>query len=231
MGADEPRRAETPNPYAPPATAPAAPAPALARGASTYAVDVERKLPPVCLKCGATERITRREERFTVSPAARGIGASGGVIGAVVANATRHDTSLMLPLLVVIGVVLTIVVWVVNKAAKHVHLSLPLCASCDERWRAGVTIRRWLLSALAIAGVCLLLGLAAQSTPVAAAGGALLFVMIVVAFAVKLPLRFVTVQRVDGSLATLGGVSPAAIAALEQGGLPKKAKRNKNALQ
>jgi hypothetical protein len=223
MSAEE-RRDPPPNPYAPPAAPLAAPAPVPARGGAgaTYVVDADRKIPPVCLKCGTTAGIVRRQENFAVSPAARGIGVGGGAVGAVVANATRHDSELMFPLLGFIGAVLAIVVWVLHTTAKRVHLALPLCAACNERWNAGRTIRRWLLVALGVATVCLILGLAFHSLPVGVAGAVALAVMIIVAIPAKLPARFVGVQRIDGTAATLTGVSPAAIALLEEGGPPKK---------
>jgi hypothetical protein len=223
MSSDE-RPDAPPNPYAPPASAPPVPARRAMGAGPTWVVDADRKIPPVCLKCGTTEGISRRQERFTVSPAARGVGVTGGAAGAVVANATRHDSDLLLPLIAVIGAVLGIVVWILNTTAKRVELALPLCAACSDRWKTGVVIRRWLLFALGVAAVCLIGGLASHSVPMGVAGGVALFVMIAVAIAAKLPARFVGVQRIEGRVATLTGVSLAAIALLEQGGPPKTKK-------
>jgi hypothetical protein len=172
----------------------------------------------------------RRTQQFTWSPVARGIGLSGGVVGAVIASTTRGNTDLLLPILAVVGVVLGIVVWVVNMSAKRASLELPLCTACEERWRAGVTVRRWLLAALAVAFIPLFYGLTTHTVIATAVGGGLLVVAIAAAFAAKLPGRFVVAQRIEGSLVTLTGVAPAAIAVLEQGGPPKKAKKKKDAL-
>ena len=115
--------------------------------------------------------------------------------------------------------------YVVDVDARKVELRLPLCRACNARWTKGVAIRRWLVAALLVASGLILAGVATKETALVVGGGAALAVFLGWAIAAKLPARFVGVQRIDGNRATLTGVAPAAVAVLDLGGPPRKAKK------
>jgi len=54
-------------------------------------VDAEKKLPAMCLKCGAKKHIVRRTERLTAATATQGLSAVSAVCGVMVARAMRED--------------------------------------------------------------------------------------------------------------------------------------------
>ena len=211
---------DAPDPYAPPKVVEAQAAPLSTAGA--LAIDVDRKIPRCCLKCAATKKVIRREEQFAVtSPAGRGLSYGGGAVGAAVAAAARHDSSLLVPLILGVVVVGGVLGWILHTSATRVHLSLPLCAPCDHRWTQGVAIRRAVVTMLAAIGAGAILGLAVHSKSLLIGLGVAFVVVLVVAIVAKLPQRFVGVLRLDGRFATLTNVSPEAIALIEKG-LPKK---------
>jgi hypothetical protein len=205
---------DPPNPYDPPNVQPALRTADASRG--TLLVDVERKIPPSCLKCGAKEGIVRREQDFSVvSPTARGFGFAGGVAGASVASVLRHDSSLLVPVLTIGGALVAVFSWILHKTATRVHLALPLCGSCNKRWTQGETIRRGLVATLGGVAIALVIGFGTHSTPLLVGAGLALVAAFVVAIPAKLPQRFVGVERLDGRLATLTRVSPEAAVFIE----------------
>src|SRR2546422_686904 len=98
------------NPYAPPEADPnlvGARAQTRVEGACLVLEDAT--LPDVCLKCGARERIVRREHRFVYQP---------------------PWVLLLVVFCTLIGIAAAAI------TTKRLKVSLPLCETCNRRWRA-----------------------------------------------------------------------------------------------
>ena len=193
-----------------------APLPPPAGAGVVLVVDVDKKIPRCCLKCAATKNVVRRQQDFAISPAARGLGYGGGAVGAAIAAAARNAPSLLVPLLVGAVFVIGIVAWIFHATATRVHVSLPLCRPCDERWRRGVGIRRVVVTAIAVIGAVAAFGLATHAKPLLVAALVAFVATLVAAVIAKLPPRLVGVQRIDGSFATLTNVSRAAVSFIQR---------------
>ena len=109
---------DEPNPYRAPKSQETPPQPTLRSRvpASAGNLELQRKLrePPVCLKCGATDKIERREETFQWSVRR---GKSGAFWFAIFG---------------IFGMLLARFVHVDNDRAATLHL--PLCKTCNSRW-------------------------------------------------------------------------------------------------
>lgn len=202
------------NPYAPPQTetrpdpAPsAADLPRVWAEGPNLAVRLGAKIPSVCLKCGRTTGMVRREHAFSWMPADKRrntvlMGAMFGALGGAVMEAANA------------------------KHRRNATLSLPLCEGCDLRWVQG--------KKLAIATLLLFFGsfgfiLYAQSErlmgPVAllvvlfSSLGALVGVSRFV-----VPQRYVHAERIEDAFIVLRGVAPEAVAAAVRRASAKKKK-------
>lgn len=170
-------------------------------------VDAEKKLPAICLKCGARKPIVRRNERLTATTSTQGLGAVGGVCGFMVARAMRDDPvagALILGSTLVGSIVVS---YVIHSHAPKVELALPLCKTCNEMWRVGLLVRKGVLVMLGAACIALGVGFFAHETGAYIAGGGLIAAMIVVALAFRLRDRFVHAAAIQGSRVVLKGVS------------------------
>ncbi len=212
----DPGMTERESPYRAPGEVQASGAPLYTFDQDQFLIDTEKKIPLVCLKCAERAGVERRETRLGVGQGGSAVGAAGGVFGAMIANVARHDPSLFLPLVLGVIAVVAVIAFVMHKNAKRVELSLPLCEHCRRAWDDGETFRGWLLAAITAAGAAVLVGKWAESTDVMIAGGVLFALALAVAIPLRLPKRFITVARLDGSRAYLMRVDagvPAAIAA------------------
>ncbi len=187
-------------------------------GWTQLVVDAEKRLPAICLKCGAKKHIVRRNEKLTAATASQGFGAVGGVCGVMVARAMREDP--VAGALVLGGSIVgsVIVGYVLHAHAPKVSLAIPLCRDCNERWQKGVNVRHALLAVLAIAGVSFAYGFFGHDTMGYVVGGALFAAMIFVAIGFRLRDRFVFAATIQGTRAVLKGVSDDARAAIERRG-------------
>lgn len=187
-----------------------------AMGWTELVVDAERRLPAICLKCGAKKHIVRRNEKLTAATASQGFGAVGGVCGVMVARTMREDP--VAGALVLAGAIVgsVIVGYVVHAHAPKVSLAIPLCRECNVRWQNGVSVRHVLLGLLAIAGVAFAYGFFGHDAVGYVVGSALFVTMIIGAVAFRLRDRFVFAASIQGSRAVLKGVSDEARAAIER---------------
>ncbi len=170
-------------------------------------IDTEKRLPAICLKCGASKHIVRRNERLVAATATQGLGAVGGVCGVMVARAMREDP---VAGAVVLGCSLAgslAVGYVVHRQAPKADLAIPLCRDCNARWTQGVNVRRAILAIVCAAGVAFAYGFFARDTLGYVVGGALLAVMVIVALAFRLRDRFVFASAIQGTRVVLKGVS------------------------
>jgi hypothetical protein len=179
-------------------------------------VDAERRLPAICLKCGAKKHIVRRNEKLTAASASQGFGAVGGVCGVMVARAMREDP--VAGALVLGGSLVgaIIVGWAFHAHAPKVSLAIPLCRECNVRWQSGVKARHAILAGLCGSGAFLAYGFFAQDTFGYVVGGALFAAILIAAVAFRLRDRFVFASAIQGSRAVLKGVSDEARAAIEK---------------
>jgi len=170
-------------------------------------VDAEKRLPAICLKCGARKHIVRRNERLTAATSTQGLGAVGGVCGFMVARAMRDDP--VVGALILGGTLAgsIVVSYIIHSRAPHVELALPLCATCNATWRVGLWVRRAVLGMVGAACVALGVGFFAHETAAYITGAVLLAGMIVVALAFRLRDRFVHAATIQGSRVVLRGVS------------------------
>lgn len=187
-----------------------------AMGWTELVVDAERRLPAICLKCGAKKHIVRRNEKLTAATASQGFGAVGGVCGVMVARAMREDP--VAGALVLGGSIVgsVIVGYVLHAHAPKVSLAIPLCRDCNARWQNGLSVRHMILALLGIAGVAFAYGFFGHDTVGYVVGGALFLTMIIAAVAFRLRDRFVFAASIQGSRAVLKGVSDEARAAIER---------------
>jgi hypothetical protein len=119
------------------------------------------RIPKVCLKCGATRGVVRREQAYAVGALARSFPLAGGAVGAIVANIARNafrgEPGLQALFLVGVLVVASIFALVVDRTTTKITLALPFCAEHDARLSTALRIRN---GVLATAGGAVLLGLA-----------------------------------------------------------------------
>jgi hypothetical protein len=167
----------------------------------------EKKLPAICLKCGAKKHIVRRKERLTAATATQGLSAVGAVCGVMVARAMREDA--MAGAVVLSGAFAGSIVvgYVIHSRAPKVDLRLPLCKDCDAAWSAGVRVRHAVLAMVGLAFVAAAYGFFAHESAAYILGGALLGGVILTALVFRLPTRFVHASAIQGTRAVLKGVS------------------------
>jgi hypothetical protein len=183
------------------------------------------RLPGTCLKCGARNDpkgrvIRRRETLYEVNTTT---GLLGGLGGAGIAQAMRMFPDAAATILIGSVVVVTPVLWLMHRRTPHQEVELPLCTSCDARWRQGVLLRRAfagaMLGGLGLGGAFFYAG----TVPLRelAVGGAVAFVLLLLAaVTARLPARFVTASRVRPEAIWLKGVDAAALSRL---GKPRRA--------
>lgn len=205
---------ESTNPYREPGAVPASRAALYTFDPTGFIVDVEKNIPSVCLKCASRETITRRDTRLAVGTGGRAMGALGGVGGAIIANVSRNDPSLFLPLVLGALGVVAVIGLIAHYRTTRVDLSLPLCSSCRDRWDDGERFRSWLLAGIAVSGGALVFGKWIESGAVMVLGGLVFGATIVAAIPLRLPKRFLTVPRADGTYLYLNGVDPGVPAAI-----------------
>lgn len=179
-------------------------------------VDAEKKLPAICLKCAARKKIIRRSERLTTATASQGLGAVGGVCGAMVAR-TLKDDALLGALVLGGSIAASIAVgYALNAHAPKVELALPLCRGCDERWSAGIHIRHGILGGLGLSMLAFAYGFFGHDTDGYIVGGGLIALPVIVALATGLRHRFVHAASIQGSQVVLRGVSVEAARAIAE---------------
>ena len=195
---------------------------------TSIAVDLDQRLPRVCLKCAATDEIVRRPEVLNVvSQSARNMGMVGGVLGAVVASTMRNDKDLLIPLLVVLGVGLAIFSFFANKNARKVDIAIPLCPKCDERWSKAKAARPFFLAAFAGTTLGLVLGMVTESKPLLVGAGVLFVAAMIYAVVTKPAAAFVGATWAEGSKVVLSMVNERTVAMIRNGEVPKRKKKQK----
>ncbi len=179
---------------------------------SHLCVRLGAKIPSVCLKCGATGEIYRREHAFTWMPPEK-----------------RRNTMAMRLMFGALGGAL---MEAANaKHRRNATLSLPLCEACDLRWAQG--------KKLAVATLVLFLAtfvfiIFAQSERLMGPIALLVLLFgslgaILVVARLVVPTRYVHAERIEEAHIVLRGVAPAAITeAVQLAG--KKTKKKKKPL-
>lgn len=173
---------------------------------SDIVVDAGKKLPAVCLKCGAKKDIVRRKETLVAASASQGLGAVGGVCGVMAARAMREDP---VAAAFVVGACLAgslAVGIIVHRQSPKVELALPLCGACNAKWDQGITVRRAILAALCFAGVAFAYGFFAHDTTGYVVGGMAMGAIVIAALAFRLRDRFVYAFDIRGTTVSLRGV-------------------------
>lgn len=160
-------------------------------------VPVGTRIPKVCLLCGATKGIVRRNQTYTVGSGGVAVGGVGGVLGAVFAQSMRglDRGTVALAFAVLIGGGGAIA-YLVDRFAKKVEVALPLCEACDGRWAEGVEKRRIVLAGLALFGVLVVVGYVIESVLTVGVGFGILAVLLLFAWSAGLRDRFVQVGSV-----------------------------------
>jgi hypothetical protein len=160
---------------------------------------VDGTIPKVCLLCGATKDVVRRNQEYAIGTSyGTGAGAAGGVAGAMVASSLRgldRGTAAM-AVVALVAVVVAIAV-VANRATPKIAMSLPLCQRCDGRWAEGESYRLWVLVAIGLFFALVVVGMALESTPAMVGGLVVLVASLVGAYVLGLKDRFLQIARVD----------------------------------
>jgi len=183
---------------------------------STLVVDADKRLPAICLKCGAHKHIVRRNERLVAATAAQGLGAVGGVCGVMVARAMREDPVAGAFALAASLAGSLVVGYVVHRQAPKVDLALPLCRACNERWTNGVSARRIMLAILCAAFAAFAYGFLARDVFGYVVGGVAMGVAVFVAIVARLRDRFIAATDIRGTRVVLSRVSDDARDAIER---------------
>lgn len=173
------------------------------------AVRLDAKIPGVCLKCGTTAGIVRREHAFTWMPADKrrntmAVRLLFGALGGAMMEAANA------------------------KHRRNATLSLPLCEACDQRWVQGKKLAIiTLLLFLASFGFIIFAQSERLMGPVA-----LLFVLfgslggLVAISRFVVPPRYVHAERIEDAFIVLRSVAPLAVTeAVRLAGKKKKAKK------
>lgn len=117
------------------------------------------RIPKVCVKCGATKDVSRRDQAFAAGAQGASAGAAGGVVGVMVANVVRNafrdEPGMQAAIIATVFVVVCIGAVIVQRVTPKVHLELPLCGQHRAQLDAALQHRTWLLLALGLAGVVL----------------------------------------------------------------------------
>ena len=125
------------------------------------------RIPKLCVKCGATKDVSRREQAFAVGTRGASAGAAGGVVGVMVANVVRNafrdEPGMQAAIIAAVFVVVCIGAVVVQRATPKVHLEVPLCGQHLAQLDAALQHRTWLLLALGLAGVLLVFAIAVSN--------------------------------------------------------------------
>jgi hypothetical protein len=165
----------------------------------SLAARVGGRIPKVCLKCGATKEITRRDQDFVLGTAGA-MGASGGaVIGVAVAASLRSgplrdDPMLQVVIIVVVFAIAIGLALAWNARQKRVTLALPLCPACNESWNDGLRIRKQLLVGIAAMGVLVLVGIATEAMLFMGLGMVVFLIVLAVAVGAKIPARMIQAE-------------------------------------
>lgn len=195
------------DPYAPP-TAEVAPEPSAAAEATRGAGDLPRvwaegpnlcvrlgaTIPAVCLKCGVTTGIVRREHAFTWMPPEK-----------------RRNTLAMQLLFGALGGAL---MEAANaKHRRNATLSLPLCEPCDQRWAQG---KKLAIVTLLLFFACFGFVLFAQSERLMGPLALLVFFFgslgaLVAIARFVVPPRYVHAERIEDDFIVLRRVAPLAV--------------------
>ena len=184
------------------------------RAGRLLVVEKDARLPDVCVKCGAVERLTRRSQRFQHMPpwallffAPTALAAYQGTVFSMLAMAG--------PLLGML---------VMFAAMRRAQLDLALCATCKRRWTLAA-------AAMTLASMAPFIGLLAlvpsllrslhqaATTPLLTGVGAVglsMLVPIFVYFTYVAP-RLLGVRRIDSTTITLSRVDPNAADAIVRG--------------
>lgn len=156
------------------------------------------RIPKVCVKCGATQGVSRRDHAFALGSYGAGAGAAGGVVGAMLASTLRHtfrDEPGMQA--AIIGGLLALVcvgAWVAQRMTPTLHLDVPLCGEHHARFDRAMQHRTWLLLAFAIAGVVLVFGIGVSSLALIGLAVVLAIGAIAAAFAAAMPKAWIPVR-------------------------------------
>jgi hypothetical protein len=181
------------NPYAPPLHTAEPVAGRLGRAhfdGKLLTFDKDGSLPDVCLKCGAMPPIVRRKQMFSYAPPWVLISFLVCTLGGIIAMAIY---------------------------TKRATLQLPLCPSCNQRWRSAKTAI--IVSLLALVATPLL----AFAEPVhnMPGGGTIILTVFVLTFIAFIAIavayarpRMLQAKKIDKIAITLGGVDPRAAEAV-----------------
>lgn len=213
------------NPYREPGAVSSQLAPLYTFDQGQFVVDLEKKIPPVCLKCAARDHVERRESRLAVGTGGQAVGALGGIVGAMIANVARNDPSLFLPLVLGALVLVAMIGLIAHYRTRRIDLALPLCSSCRAAWDDGERYRTGLLVGIALSVGLLIFGKWAEMSTAMIAGGGVFVLTLVVAIPLKLPKRFITAAREDGTRVFLVHVDPAVPSAIEARRVERAAKK------
>jgi ribosomal protein L37AE/L43A len=191
------------NPYAPPKAQEAPPQPTLRSKvpASAGNIELRRKVrePPVCLKCGATERIERREETFRWSVR------------------RRRSSGLWYALLGPLGGLGAMVLHKDNDRAAT--LQVPLCKACNSRWALAKR-----LSTGAWVGALLVYLFARHIDPVSFVVLLLTMIGAIALLSFDLGRRALRPLYIDEETVVLAGSTPLAVQRLAEARADEKAK-------
>jgi hypothetical protein len=162
---------------------------------------VEGTIPKVCLLCGATKDVVRRQQEYAVGTSyGPGVVVAGGAFGSMVARSVRGlDRGVAAMAVVALVAVVVIAAAAAHRAMPKVAVSLPLCRRCDGRWAEGESYRLWLLVAVGVFFALVVVGMALDSTLAMVGGLVVLVALLGGAFAAGLKERFLQIVRVDRS--------------------------------
>jgi hypothetical protein len=130
---------------------------------------------------------------------------AGAALGATVARPVNAVSQPSNVFMFAVAVALGWVGWSLNRR-RSVVLEIPLCSTCDERWRSGV--RTWIVCVLTMHGLALgaFAASLAGSTWIGALGVGMIVMLGIVALVENLPARFVRTRVRRANVVVIAGV-------------------------
>jgi hypothetical protein len=157
------------------------------------------RIPKVCVRCGATTNIVRREQTYAMGSAST-TPWLGGAIGAGVAafarNVFRDRLGLQALFIVVVITAAIVFAVVVHKTARKITLSVPLCPEHDAAIERATRARIPVLGGIGLGLAIALAGMGVDSMGTVLFGMALFGIVLVVALATRMKDAWIPVAGV-----------------------------------
>jgi hypothetical protein len=181
-------------------------------------VDVNRALPSVCLKCGATADVSPRPENLNVFSDRARVITIVVVLGVIAAVCVFDSIELRVTILIALAIAVRLLFMALRPVLRKVDIRVPLCASCNDRWSSGIKRNRIYRALILFFCICMLLAIVMTGSPFAAVPFFPPVIALNIANVVlRLRSRVVLATARAGDVVTLSGIAPDAVSAIRAG--------------